>query len=48
MRAINTYAVAVARYIAGILKWTKEELEQHGPNKKKKVNNLWWTPKSKI
>ena len=27
MKAINTYAASVVRYTAGIVKWTKEELE---------------------
>ena len=27
MKAFNTYAASVVRYTAGIVKWTKEELE---------------------
>ena len=37
MRAINTYAVAVVRYTAGILKWTKEEMNNMDRMTRKKL-----------
>ena len=41
IQAINTWAVAMLRYGAGIINWKVDELKKNGQNNEKDFDDLW-------
>ena len=42
IKAINTWAVAVLRYGAGIIKWTESELKDREPEDSRDDDSPWY------
>ena len=43
IQAINTWAVALLRYGAGIINWKVDEFKKNGQNDEKDFDDVWGT-----